>query len=169
MTAVDVTDRGINLIIKALTRADQNALWEILYYAIHVPPGIKPPPRNIVRQSKLKRYAQNWGGANDLGFGAFAAHKLVGAAWLRLLTGENKGYGYWSDDTPELTIALAPEYRGQGTGTRLLETLLAAAALQFRAVSLSVEQSNPARRLYERFGFVIVEYDATALLMLKQF
>jgi ribosomal protein S18 acetylase RimI-like enzyme len=104
-----------------------------------------------------------------LGFGAFAGNKIIGAAWLRLLTGDNKGYGYWSDDTPELTIALAPDFRGQGIGTQLLQTLLEAAATRFRAVSLSVEKSNPARRLYERFGFEIVEYDATSLLMLKQF
>lgn len=164
-----VSNVPMKIVVQALTRADQSALWQILYYAIHVPPGVKPPPRSIVRQSKLRRYAQNWGGVNDLGFGAFAENKIIGAAWLRLLTGENKGYGYWSDDTPELTIALAPEFRGQGIGTRLLQTCLDAAATRFCAVSLSVEKGNPARHLYERFGFEIVDHDAASLLMLKQF
>lgn len=161
--------RAPQSIIKPLARADQKALWEILYYAIHVPPDAKSPPRNIVRQSKLKRYVEHWGQGNDLGFGAFLEHKLIGAAWLRLLTGENKGYGYWSDETPELSIALAPEYRGQGIGTRLLQTLLDAADLRFRAISLSVDKDNRARHLYERCGFVIVKYDANSLVMLNQF
>lgn len=159
----------MKIVVKALTRADQKMLWHILYHAIHVPPGVKPPPRNIVRHPQLKRYVEHWGNGNDLGFGAFGENKLIGAAWLRLLTGDNKGYGYWRDDTPELTIALVPEFRGQGIGTRLLQTLLDAAASRFRSVSLSVDKDNPARHLYERFGFVIVEYDANSLLMLKQF
>ncbi len=164
-----VSSDGIAVAIQPLTRADEKALFGILYYAIHVPPNAAPPPREIVRQPELARYVRNWGNANDLGFGAFVKTKMIGAAWLRVWTGEDKGYGYWNNETPELSIALAPGYRGQGIGTRLLQTLLDAAASRFRAVSLSVDKRNPARRLYERFGFVIVEYDATSLLMLKQF
>lgn len=157
------------MIVCPLTRADGNALWDTLYYAIHSPADTPPPPREIVRQPNLARYAAHWGGANDLGFGAFIRNKMIGAAWLRLLTGSGKGYGYWSDETPELTIAVAPNFRRQGIGTRLLKQLLDAAAPRFDAVSLSVDKRNPARHLYERLGFVIVEYDTTSLLMLKQF
>lgn len=158
-----------NLNIRALTQADQDALWEILYYAIHVPEGVAAPPRAIAHQPQLARYVQGWDSTNDLGFGAFVENKMIGAAWLRALTRENRGYGFWNDETPELSIALAPKFRGQGIGTRLLQMLLDAAAIRYRAVSLSVDKQNPARHLYERFGFVIVEYDATSLLMLRQF
>ena len=157
------------MLIQVLTRADQKALWEILYYAIHVPPDAPPPPRSIVRQPTLARYVRGWGRPGDLGFGARSDGKIIGAAWLRLWEGDDRGYGFWNAETPELTIALAPEYRGHGLGTQLMQTLLDAASARYRAVSLSVDKRNPARHLYERFGFVIVDYDTTSLLMLKQF
>lgn len=50
-------------------------------------------------------------------------------------------------------IALLPEHSGQGLGSALLDTILAEAAALGRSVSLRVEHTNPARRLYERKGF----------------
>lgn len=157
----------MNVVIRSLTRADQNGLWDMLYYAIHVPAGEMPPPREIVVQSEIARYVQDWGNANDLGFGAFVENKMLGAAWLRLFIGDGKGYGYWDDETPELSIALTPEYRGMGIGAQLLQTLLDAAAKRFDAISLSVAPDNRARYLYERFGFKVVRSDEHALVMLK--
>ncbi|HWF35637.1 MAG TPA: GNAT family N-acetyltransferase [Solirubrobacteraceae bacterium] len=53
-------------------------------------------------------------------------------------------------------IALLPEHRGRGVGTQLLGALLAEAAGAARRVTLSVERSNPAARLYARLGFEVV-------------
>jgi ribosomal protein S18 acetylase RimI-like enzyme len=50
-------------------------------------------------------------------------------------------------------IALLPEFRRRGIGERVLRDLLAEAARTGRTVSLHVERTNPARRLYERLGF----------------
>lgn len=50
-------------------------------------------------------------------------------------------------------IALTPAYRGRGLGTALLQRLIAEAADGGRTLSIHVEMSNPARRLYERLGF----------------
>jgi GNAT superfamily N-acetyltransferase len=46
-----------------------------------------------------------------------------------------------------------PAYRGQGAGTALLEALIQHARGTYAGLSLSVRNSNPAVRLYERFGF----------------
>jgi ribosomal protein S18 acetylase RimI-like enzyme len=55
-------------------------------------------------------------------------------------------------------IALLPSRRGQGIGTLLLERIKAAAAqAEAPYVRLSVDVRNPARRLYERLGFAVVE------------
>ncbi|WP_404372325.1 GNAT family N-acetyltransferase [Sphingomonas sp. MMS24-J45] len=50
-------------------------------------------------------------------------------------------------------IALLPECSGQGIGGALLDLIIAEAAALGRSVSLRVEHTNPARRLYERKGF----------------
>jgi ribosomal protein S18 acetylase RimI-like enzyme len=57
-------------------------------------------------------------------------------------------------DVPELSIGVAAEARGRGVGSALLDALLTLARERgYRAVSLSVDRRNPARRLYERKGF----------------
>jgi ribosomal protein S18 acetylase RimI-like enzyme len=58
-----------------------------------------------------------------------------------------------------IDIALLPQYRNQGIGSTLLRELLADAARAGCAVSLKVENTNPAARLYERLGFQTVDED----------
>lgn len=58
----------MNYAIRALTSADEPVLWEMLYHAIHVLPGEPLPPREIVQQPELARYAARWGRPDDLGF-----------------------------------------------------------------------------------------------------
>jgi len=50
-------------------------------------------------------------------------------------------------------IALLPEFRGRGIGTRLLGRLLAEGEAAGLPVTIHIEQGNRARRLYERLGF----------------
>jgi len=155
----------MNYIIRPLTTEDEPFLWEMLYQALHVPEGQTAPPREVVRLPELAHYVQGWGLEGDCGFLASdAADHLVGAVWLRLLRDGNKGYGYVDDNTPELSIAVLPEYRGQGIGAQLLAHLFATACGRSGA-SLSVSASNPARRLYERFGFIVVGQSGTSLTM----
>lgn len=60
-------------------------------------------------------------------------------------------------------IALLPPWRGQGIGTLLLQALLAdAAQAGAAAVQLSVDLRNPARRLYQRLGFVALDEEPGA-------
>jgi ribosomal protein S18 acetylase RimI-like enzyme len=51
-----------------------------------------------------------------------------------------------------IDIALLPEFRGAGVGTELFRRLFA----EGLRVSIHVESFNPARRLYDRLGFVKV-------------
>jgi ribosomal protein S18 acetylase RimI-like enzyme len=54
-------------------------------------------------------------------------------------------------------IALVPEHRGNGIGTRLLEELLAEGDAGGKSLTIHVERMNPALRLYERLGFSVAE------------
>ncbi|WP_437571176.1 N-acetyltransferase family protein [Sorangium sp. So ce542] len=151
--------------IRLLTPADEPLLWEMLYQAIHVPEGSPPPPRDIVHRPELSRYVQGWGQRDDLGVVALQEGEVAGAAWLRRLTGPLRGYGHVDDETPELSIALLPQHRGRGLGTRLLTSLLEEARNRYPAISLSVSPDNPALRLYRRLGFVEVGRNGASLTM----
>lgn len=62
-------------------------------------------------------------------------------------------------------IYILPEYQGRGIGTQLLKSLLTEAFQEGLSVSLGVLKVNPARRLYERLGFAVVEETETHYLM----
>jgi ribosomal protein S18 acetylase RimI-like enzyme len=59
-------------------------------------------------------------------------------------------------------ISLMPEARRQGIGAALLRDVLAVATPDSRRVTIHVEKNNPARTLYARLGFTIVDEDRGA-------
>lgn len=120
----------------------------MLMHAAH-----EPTIEAVKHQPALARYAADWGRRGDLGVVALVPGHAVGAAWLRVWTAADHGFGYVNDATPELVLAVLPTYRGNGVGTRLLMTVLHMAAQQFATVSLNVRATNPVVRLYERAGF----------------
>jgi ribosomal protein S18 acetylase RimI-like enzyme len=139
----------------------------MLYLALFVSPGSPAFPREVVQSPDLARYVRGWGREHDLGIVALHPTQAepLGAAWLRLWTPDDRGFGYCDAETPELSMAVMPAHRGQGVGSRLLEHLLRAADERHPAVSLSVSADNPALRLYRRFGFVVVGGRAQSLTM----
>lgn len=147
-----------NYRIRPATAGDEPFLWEMLYQSLHVE-GQEPFPRDVVNHPSIARYVKNWGRKGDLGFVAVDARsgQPVGAVWSRLANEDGQGFAYLDERTPELGIALLPEYRGRGLGTALLEQLLEAAEKLYPAISLSVSPNNPALRLYKRMGFEIVD------------
>jgi ribosomal protein S18 acetylase RimI-like enzyme len=64
-----------------------------------------------------------------------------------------------------IDIALLPEHRGAGIGTKLLKELQEEAKADGKTLSIHVERFNPALRLYERLGFKQVEDKGVYLLM----
>ena len=62
-------------------------------------------------------------------------------------------------------IALLPEHRSRGVGTRLLGSLVDEAEASGRKLSIYVEMNNPARRLYERLRFRPVGEEGVYLRM----
>jgi ribosomal protein S18 acetylase RimI-like enzyme len=66
-----------------------------------------------------------------------------------------------------MDIALAPAFRRRGIGTTLLRDLIDEASHSELALSIHVEQNNPARRLYERLGFEPAGEHGVYLLYVK--
>ena len=64
-----------------------------------------------------------------------------------------------------IDIALLPEYRGKGVGSKLIRALLDEAEQERMPVRIHVERFNPALRLYRRLGFKVVEDEGVYYLM----
>ena len=138
--------------MRAADVEDEPFLWRMLLEAAHAGDEVDGPDA-LKTMPELARYVEGWGRPGDIGVIAIRYGEPVGAAWLRLLVGDDAAYGYVDDSTPELAIAVDPALTGQGIGGALLTRLLRDAERSFAAVSLSVRGDNDARRLYERFGF----------------
>ena len=137
--------------IRSITTKDEPIVWEMLQYASH-----ESSLEAVKKQPCLAVYASNWGRFGDLGCLATKDGLNLGMAWLRLWQNQAKGFGYVSNEIPELAIAVLPGYRGKGIGTNLLTQVLAMARKDFLGVSLNIREDNPVLKLYERFGFVKV-------------
>ena len=142
---------SIDYIVRPATNNDGEIVWQMLKHASH-----QPSIKVVKKQPLLARYGSNWGRYGDRGHVAEQNGCALGMAWLRIWLGKDKGFGYISDDIPELAIAVLPDHRGQGIGTNLLQQTLAMAKDSFPAISLSVRSDNPVLRLYERIGFTKV-------------
>lgn len=85
-----------------------------------------------------------------------------------LCRGALAGRLYFEHTTAELRlmeITLAAHLRGRGLGTLLSRVLVALADESGVPTTLHVESFNPARRLYERLGFRVVETRGIYLFM----
>lgn len=121
----------------------------------------------LLDSPEVSHYLDGWRRPTDFGVIAERQGEPAGAAWARLLTSADPGYGYVGDTIPELTIAVSPAHRGRRIGPALLTALIEQArALDMPALSLSVEDGNGARALYERQGFVVVGREGNSDTML---
>ena len=158
-----------NFKIRTVGIEDQSFLREMLYECIFIPSGEIPPPKEIIRKPELAKYVENWNKPDDFGFIIFEilTEKPVGAIWIRNFTEDNKGYGFIEEGIPELSIAVLTEFRGMGIGSYLLENLISKINGKYRTLSLSVNEANPALKLYKRFGFKEVKRLGDSITMKK--
>lgn len=154
-----------SITLRRATSADQRLLDEVLWMA-HTWRETPHPPMPQRLPEPICRYSANFGRTGDHGVVALLGGVPAGAAWWRHRSADDPGYGYLAADTPELTIGVRPEHRRQGVATAILAWLVREAATQkLAAMSLSVEADNPAKAVYRRAGFVVVDKDDGALTM----
>jgi ribosomal protein S18 acetylase RimI-like enzyme len=152
----------MDYVIRPLTPQDEPILWEMLRQGLSSSAKHVVPSLELVRRPEISRYVEGWGRTGDTGFVANDKKNggLLGAVWLRQPTGK-------SDASPELALAVKPEHRGHGIGTALLTQLVRANPDQ-SAISISLVAGKPVFRLYERFGFKVVEERPDAVVMHRQ-
>jgi ribosomal protein S18 acetylase RimI-like enzyme len=129
----------------------------------------KPTPAadQVLADPRYAVYLAGWPRQRDYGLVAEQDGPL-GAAWYRTYTEVSHGYGFVSEDVPELSIAVVASRRHEGIGRRLLIDLVNASVDEgYPALSLSVREQNPARRLYESVGFVTIEKHGSSWTMVR--
>jgi len=161
----EVWGAATSVVVRPAVADDEPFLWEMLYEAVHwgpEEPGPKPRPEELLAEPGLRRYLEGWGREGDFAVVALDADGggRIGAAWFRLFSAGEPGYGCVDEKTPELAVAVTDGWRGRGVGGALLAALTEAARNSgFSGLSLSVHKTNPAARLYESNGFVEVRND----------
>lgn len=152
--------------VRPVDRRDQAVLWDLLHVALWDPPPAGLRPREVLENPGVRIYAADWGKPGDVGVIGEEDGRVVGACWMRLITG-GVGLGYVDDETPQLGIAVMPGFQRRGLGEQLMRAALAAAAAHgYEQVSLTVHPENPAIKLYERCGFRKLDLRKTYHLML---
>lgn len=141
------------LSFRPLLAADQAKLWHWLHVALWDPPPAPLRPIEILQHPGVRIYAEDWGRPGDVGVVAVVDGVDAGACWMRCVP-DGQGLAWVDAHTPQLGIALEPEFQHRGHGAPLMRAALdAARSAGFEQVSLTVHPQNPARRMYERCGF----------------
>lgn len=146
--------RGIT--IRPSQAGDIHFLWDMLYEAAAVNPGIRAMGKEAAfTLAAVRKYLEGWGRAGDTAVVAENGRgERLGAAWYRLFPEDAPGYGFVAAGVPELSIGVIEEARGRGVGGKLLDALMQAAREEsYSRLSLSVDRENPALALYQRHGF----------------
>jgi GNAT superfamily N-acetyltransferase len=149
----------VPLVIRELEADDLPFLREMLYEALMWRPDAERyPPDFLLAHPEVVRYHDGWGRTGDAALVAEEDGTRVGCVWYRLFTADDHGEGYVDEETPELAIAVAAGHRALGVGSALMKAMEARARTEgVRRIALSVEDENPAKRLYSRLGYVEFE------------
>jgi GNAT superfamily N-acetyltransferase len=154
-------DTFMEITVRDLGSDELAFLREMLYAALDWQPKVELPPREFVlAHEQVVIYHQDWGRPGDVALVAEADGRPIGLAWYRFFTEAVHGEGYVDDATPELAIAVVDEFRGGGVGSQLMDAIHQRARTEgVERMALSVDADNPAKRLYERLGYVDYEPD----------
>jgi GNAT superfamily N-acetyltransferase len=154
--------------LRAATDEDVQFLTDMVVAACNWSGEQRVTRAQVATDPELSHYVAGWRRPDDVGVIAVdTADQPVGAAWSRVFSADEPGYGFVASDVPEISMAILLSWRGQGVGRRLLTALVEQVRKQGRhGVSLSVEDGNPAVRLYRAAGFVPVGRNGGSITML---
>jgi len=158
------------ILIREIRENEIERLEDMLYEAVYQPDNQNPIPRSVLNVPEVYAYVKDFGKReDDYCLVAESNDKIVGAVWVRIISGEIKGYGNIDNETPEFAISLFKEYRNRGIGTRLMVGMIDYLKKSgYKKASLSVQKENYAVALYKKVGFEIVnEHDNDYLMLLS--
>lgn len=148
--------------VRPAGQSDGSFLGDMVVEAANWRTGGARARHEILTSVEHRRYLSGWMRPADAGFVAVdPSGRSIGAAWYRMLSPDDPGFGFVGTAVPELIIGVQPIWRAHGVGRTLLRRLLAHAGEQGHPrISLSVEHDNFARALYRSEGFIITSTDS---------
>ncbi len=158
----------MEIIIRELKPEETDKLEDLLYEAIYQPDENNPISRSVLEIPEVNVYIKDFGKMkDDYCLVADLGGKIIGGVWVRVLSGEIKGYGNIDDQTPEFAISLYKEYRNKGIGSRLMTAMINYLRERgYSRASLNVKKANYAVKLYRKKGFEIIGEDDEDYMML---
>jgi ribosomal protein S18 acetylase RimI-like enzyme len=119
-----------------------------------------------LHNAALKDYIlQTWGWDEEWQRETFTKNFNPSDGEIIIFEGKDIGYFWVIEKESEILLAsirLLPEFQNKGIGSQLIKNLVGKSS---KAVVLKVLKVNPARKLYEKFGFVIREETMTHYIM----
>ena len=134
-------------VIREMRNEEYCLLDNFLYEAIYIPDGIEAPPKSIIDCPELQEYIIDFGKRkHDKALVAEIQENVVGAIWVRIMN----DYGHIDDDTPSLAMSI-------------IKKRLAG----YSKISLSVQKSNYAVKMYKKAGFTVIDENSEEYIMVK--
>ena len=151
--------------IREIKESEYPLLNDFLYEAIFIPECEAAPPKSIINSPELQVYVAGFGTQkDDHCLMAEADGKVVGAVWIRIMN----DYVHIDNETPSLAISLYKEYRGLGSGTDMMQKMLIfLKGNGYKHVSLAVQKSNYAVKIYRRLEFTIISENEAEYVMVN--
>lgn len=148
---------------------DARVLADMLVEAVNWDALRARPRVTVLEDPFVSRYIAGWMRPGDFGCVAEDLRgSPVGAVWARLFPPNAPGSGFVAAGVPELTLGVNPYWRARGVGRALLQEIARrGAAGGVARLSLSVERTNFAQRLYVSEGYVTVASDERADVMVR--
>jgi GNAT superfamily N-acetyltransferase len=145
--------------IRELGPTDAEFLGAMLYAAVYWDPAKERLPAEFVlAHPQLTIFHEGWGRPGDAGLVAEIEGEPIGVVWYRRFSEAEHGEGFVDEATPELAISVADGHRAGGIGRALMEAIHERARADgLERISLSVDDDNPAKRLYARLGYADYE------------
>lgn len=134
--------------LRRLLPEDAAIYREVRLEALATSPDAFASTVEMEREQPLERFSARL--ADSFVVGAFDGAELVGIAGFYVRAGPKHAHKGML-----VGMFVRPQYRGTGLGGRLVEAIIGHARERVELLQLFVVSDNlPARRLYQRFGFV---------------